>query len=66
MFRFNKKVRESVATELKRVAWAGSAGFSALGWSTSSGTLVAGVVLWWLLAQVVAHFVLAVEDRDTS
>ena len=64
--RFSKKVRESLAAEFKRVAWIGGAVFSALGWSISSGAVATAVVLWWLVAQGIAHLVLAVEDADTA
>ncbi|MBZ9574549.1 hypothetical protein [Modicisalibacter sp. MOD 31.J] len=66
MMRFNKRVRESIAIELKRVAWSGSAVFGVLGWTASSGWVAAGMVMWWVLVQSAAHLVLAVEDTDTG
>jgi hypothetical protein len=66
MLRFSVRVRRSLAAQLIRLAWTGSAVFSFLGWVDSSGLVIAGVAVWWLALQAMAHVILAYENDSDS
>lgn len=65
MLRFNKRVRISLAAQFIKLSWAGSAVFGFLGWVGGSGIVIAGITVWWLVLQGLAHVILA-YDNDSD
>lgn len=61
-----KALRQSLAGELKKLAWAGGAVFSVLGvYTGADGLYLLAVAGWFLVLEVAAHIVLA-TTRDDS
>lgn len=63
-YHFGSEFRRSLATELKRVAWAGSAAVAMAGWQSKVLWTFLAVAGWWVLFQVFAHLLLARKDED--
>lgn len=63
-FKVTKAVRESLATELKKVSTFGGLGLGVLGYSTNSPVILVGASVWWGLCQIVAHMLLSIQDQD--
>jgi hypothetical protein len=64
-FRFGRRrVRISLATELKRVAWAGSAMVALAGWQAKVLWIFMAIAGWWALFMFMAHLLLAMEDEE--
>lgn len=61
--RFSKEVRKSLATQLIRASWGGSGAFTVLGVTAHSGIVILATGAWWVLAQVIAHIILALEEE---
>lgn len=66
-FVFNRDVRLSVADELKKLAWQLPVIAIFLGWHhvhQLKSTEIAGIIFvaWWLELQVIAHFLIGVEQ----
>lgn len=69
-FSFNKKVRDSLAEEMKKVSVIGGIGFAFLLGeemlkAERSWALVV-IVAWFLLLQALAHVLLAFEDDNDN
>lgn len=69
MLRFSARVRNSLAANLIKLSWYGSAVFSFIGWADGSGIVIALTAVWWLALQAFGHVILAYEvdsDSDSS
>ena len=62
--RFNRDVRKSIAEELKKVSTFGGIGLGLLGYSTNTPAILLAAFLWWVACQVIAAFLLALEDES--
>jgi len=60
--RFNKDVRTSIADELKKASTLGGIGLGVLGYSMRRPTVLLAAFLWWIVCQITANVLLAVED----
>ena len=66
MLKFSARVRRSLAAQFIKLSWAGSAVFGFLGWIDRSGIVIAGIAVWWLALQAMAHVILAYENDSDS
>lgn len=70
MFSFNRKCRESLASQIILLANGGAAGLTLiLGSKTiEDNAMLAFLVigLWWLALQLLAHFILAFEEDEEA
>ncbi len=60
--KFNREVRRSIAEELKKVSTFGGIGLGILGYSLTDPFIVLGAFVWWIICQIVANTLLAIED----
>ena len=61
--RFNREVRKSIADELKKVSTFGGIGLGVLGYSTNDPVMLLATFAWWVLCQLIAAILLAMEDE---
>jgi len=61
--RFNREVRKSIADELKKVSTFGGIGLGVLGYSTNDPVMLLAAFAWWVLCQLIAAILLAMEDE---
>ena len=63
--KFTRQVRESLATEIKKLSTYGGIGVSLIGFYSNSGPVVFfGTCAWWIVCQAAAHVLLSIEDKD--
>lgn len=62
--KFSEKVRVSLAIEIKKVASYGGLAASIFGYSTKSVVMFLVAIIWWLVCQGAAHFLLAMKDEE--
>ena len=60
--KLNREVRRSIADELKKVSTFGGIGLGVLGYSLADPFIMLGAFLWWVICQIVANVLLAIED----
>ena len=60
--KFNREVRKSVADELKKISTFGGIGLGVLGYSLTDSLIILGAFVWWIVCQIIANTLLAVED----
>ena len=60
--RFNRDVRKSIAEELKKVSTFGGIALGVLGYSMNEPFVMLGAFGWWIICQVIANLLLAIED----
>ncbi|MFK5892644.1 MAG: hypothetical protein QM504_05440 [Pseudomonadota bacterium] len=63
-FKLSKKVRRSIAANLIKASWYGSAAFAATGVITEIVWVSVGIVVWLFTFQVIGHLVMSLEDVD--
>jgi len=56
-------LRKSIADELKKVSTFGGIGLGVLGYSTNDPVLLLAAFAWWVLCQLIAALLLAMEDE---
>jgi len=61
--RFNREVRKSIADELKKVSTIGGIGLGVLGYSINQPIALVAAFVWWIVCQLIANLLLAVEDE---
>jgi len=61
--RFNSDVRRSVAEELKKASTYGGIGLGLLGYSLNTPAVLLGAFAWWVVCQIIATLLLAIEDE---
>ncbi|MBI3344902.1 MAG: hypothetical protein HY028_08630 [Gammaproteobacteria bacterium] len=59
--RFNHEVRKSVAEELKKISTLGGIGLGILGYSLTDPLIMLGAFIWWVICQIIANLILAIE-----
>ena len=62
--KFTQRVRDSFATEVKKVSTFGGIGLGLLGYSNNSPSILAGACLWWAVCQIGAHVLMSIQDED--
>ena len=62
--KFNREVRKSIADELKKVSTFGGIGLGVLGYSINAPLLLLGAFFWWIVCQIIATLLLAMEDES--
>ncbi|MDO9225353.1 MAG: hypothetical protein Q8M09_18490 [Pseudomonadota bacterium] len=61
--RFNREVRKSIADELKKVSTIGGIGLGVLGYSINQPVALVAAFGWWIVCQLIANLLLAMEDE---
>lgn len=61
--KFNREVRKSIADEVKKVSALGGVGLGVLGYSMAAPSIMLGAFVWWILCQIAANILLALEDE---
>ncbi len=65
-FQFTQKVRDSIATNILRASWSGAAMIAAVGYHLKTYWPLMGVLVWWILMQIIGNYILGLEDDIDS